>query len=329
MVPPRLMKPAVLPPFFRLVLGLLPAVLAPGLTGAEVPPPPNRSMAQALAELKIPPVWLDAVPLEVDPSTPWNKAWDRIEELLMTADPADRRKAVKLAYVYQTSGRAQDGLPAATYFLAGEIAWALVEHRELADKNAAAWMRLASCYRHFGEYAQALGALDAALEHLPEPPWRAYLEAQVHEARGDVLAGQGSRALARAAYERATQLYQAVPPEPSVRLAASRATARVTAKADLLDDDALRTARLRDGTFVADAFGYSDYIRATVTVRSTRIEEVKLEHQEKADLGARTILPKRIIEQQTVRVDGVTGATVTSEAIKTAVFQALRKSAGL
>lgn len=134
------MKPAALPPFFRLVLGSLPAVLAPGVTGAEVPPPPNRSMAQALADLKIPPVWLD--------------------------------------------------------------------------------------------------------------------------------------------------------------------------------DDALRSARLRDGAFVADASGYSDHIRATVTVRNTRIEEVKLEHQEKADLGARAILPRRLIEQQTVRVDGVTGATVTSEAIK-------------
>ncbi|MCZ7638066.1 MAG: FMN-binding protein [Verrucomicrobia bacterium] len=160
-------------------------------------------------------------------------------------------------------------------------------------------------------------------------PWRAYLEAQVHEAGGDVLAGQRSRARARAAYERATRLYQAVPPEASVRLAASHATVRVNAQADLLDDDALRSARLRDGAFVADASGYSDHIRATVTVRNTRIEEVKLEHQEKADLGARAILPKRLIEQQTVRVDGITGATVTSEAIKTAVFQALKKSAGL
>jgi hypothetical protein len=45
---------------------------------------------------------------------------------------------VKLAYVYQTSGRARDGMPAATYFLAGETAWALVEHRKLTNKNAVA-----------------------------------------------------------------------------------------------------------------------------------------------------------------------------------------------
>jgi len=108
------------------------------------------------------------VPLEVDPSTPWNKAWDRIEELLMTADPVDRRRAVKLAYVYQTNGKARDGQPAATYFLAGEIACALVEHRKLTNKNAVAWMRLASCYRHFGEHSQALAALEEALKHLPE-----------------------------------------------------------------------------------------------------------------------------------------------------------------
>ena len=45
----------------------------------------------------------------------------------MTADPSDRCKAMKLAYMYQTNGMARDGMPAATYFLASETAWALVE----------------------------------------------------------------------------------------------------------------------------------------------------------------------------------------------------------
>jgi tetratricopeptide (TPR) repeat protein len=148
----------------------------------------HPSLDQALTELKVPPPWLETVPLEVEPGTPWNKAWDRIEELLMTADPVDRRKAVKLAYVYQIQGQARDGLPAATYFLAGEITWALVEHQKLTNKNAVAWMRLASCYRHFGEHDRALVALDEALKQLADPPWRQYQEAQVCEARGDILA---------------------------------------------------------------------------------------------------------------------------------------------
>jgi uncharacterized protein with FMN-binding domain len=304
------------------------------LATASVPaaadaPAGKPSLAQALAELKVPPAWLDAVPLDVDPSTPWNKAWDRIEVLLMTADPADRCKAVKLAYVYQTNGKARDGQPAATCFLAGETAWALVEHRKLTNKNAVAWMRLASCYRHFGEHTEALAALDEAIRHLPEPPWRPYQEAQVHEARGDVLTDQGARPAAKAAYQRATRLYEAIPPNPPLQLPAARAAARVTTKADLLDRDALKSARLRDGTFTAIVFGYSDNIRATVSVRNARIAAVKLDHREKADLGARTILPERMVREQRVDVDGITGATVTSQAIQSAVFQALKQSAGL
>ncbi len=305
-------------------------MLATGsIPGADPVLPGKPSLDQALAELKVPPAWLDAVPLDVPASTPWNKAWDRIEVLLMTAEPADRRKAVKLAYVYQTNGLARDGMPAATYFLAGETAWALLEHRKLTNKNTVAWMRLASCYRHFGEYAQALAALDEAIKHLAEPPWRSYQEAQVYEARGDVLSDQGNPALAKAAYHQATSIFEAIPRQPPVQLAASRAAERVKAKADLLDRDALKTAQLRDGTFAATVFGYSDDIRATVTVRNNRIESVKLEHREKADLGAKVILPERIVREQRVEVDGITGATVTSQAIKGAVFQTLKQSAGL
>jgi len=90
-------------------VGLLLAVSSP--LAAAPAPAGKPSLEQALAQLQVPPAWLGAVPLDVDPATtPWNKAWDRIEVLLMTADPADRRKAVKLAYVYQSSGRARDGI---------------------------------------------------------------------------------------------------------------------------------------------------------------------------------------------------------------------------
>jgi uncharacterized protein with FMN-binding domain len=308
-------------------LGLSLAMVS--LLGADPAPMGKPSLEQALAELKIPPPWLEAVPVDVPPSTPWNKAWDRIEVLLMTADPADRRKAVKLAYVYQTNGIARDGMPAATYFLAGETACALVEHRKLTNMNAVALMRLASCYRHFKEYTQALAALDEARKYLAEPPWRSYQEAQVLEVRGDVLAEQGNAALAKAAYHQATSIFEAIPQQPPIQLAASRAAARVKAKADLLDRDALKTVQLRDGTFSATVFGYSDNIRATVTVRKNRIETVELDHREKADLGARSILPERIVREQSVEVDGITGATVTSQAIKGAVFQALKQAAGL
>ncbi len=190
-------------------------------------------------------------------------------------------------------------------------------------------MRLASCYLHFGEHALALSALDEALKALPEPPWRGYEEARVHEARGDVLADKGDGAAAKSAYMEAKRVFEGIPRKPPVQLAGSRGADRVAAKADLLDRDALKNARLRDGSYSAVVFGYSDNIRATVVVRDGRIAEVKLDHREKADLGARTIMPERIVREQRVDVDGITGATVTSQAIKSAVFQALKKSAGL
>ncbi len=53
-----------------------------------------------------------------------------------------------------------------------------------------------------------------------------------------------------------------------------------------------------------------------------------VKHEEKIDLNATRIVPQRIIEKQSVQVDAVTGATVTSQAIVEGAFQAL-KQAGL
>jgi uncharacterized protein with FMN-binding domain len=64
----------------------------------------------------------------------------------------------------------------------------------------------------------------------------------------------------------------------------------------------------------------------SVTLRGGRITDVKVKHEEKIDLNATTIVPQRIVEKQTVKVDGVTGATVTSQAIIDGAFSALKKA---
>jgi len=286
------------------------------------------SLGEALSELKVPPPWLATVEVDFDTSQPWNKAWDRIEKLLETADPADRRKAIKLAYLYQSSGRAKYGYPAAVYFLAGEYAWALVEHLKLTERNCGAWMKVASCYLHFGEHAHALEALDEAARRLPEPPWRDYQHAQVLEAKGGVYADAGDPARARDAWQRAIQLYEASQVPANLRLLIPRGVERVRSRIELLDRVAFAKGRLRDGTYVGEAFGYSDTVRARVAIRDGRIADVQLEHQEKADLGAEEIIPQRVLAAQSVEVDGVTGATVTSGAIQSAIFKALKQAVG-
>jgi uncharacterized protein with FMN-binding domain len=291
--------------------------------GAERP-----SLDAALRDLQIPPPWLEDVPVDFDASRPWNKAWDRIEQLIATADPADRRQATKLAYVYQKAGRARSGYPAAVYFLTGQVAWALVEHRKQTESNNVGYMRLASCYVHFGEHAKALAALEEAKKHLPDPPWRVFQEARVLEAIGDVYADMEDSPRARDHYRQAIDRFGAAQLPAGQKHLIPRAVRSVEARLDMLGRAALRTAELRDGTYTGTGYGHSGDVRAHVTVREGRIADVRLEHAEKADLGAKHILPRRILEAQSIEVDGITGATTTSNAILTAAYRALKQAAG-
>ncbi|NQT88053.1 FMN-binding protein [bacterium] len=305
----------------RLILGLLLASACAAL-GAERP-----SLDDALRDLKIPPPWLDEAPLDFDMSLPWNKAWDRIEQLIGTANIADRRKAIKLAYLYQKAGRAKAGYPASVYFLTGQVAWALVEHRKLATSNNAAHMRAASCYVHFGEHDKALAELAKAKQSLPAPPWRVFQEARVLEAVGGVYADRGDSARAQDHYRQAMARFRLARLPARQKHLVPRALRNVEARLDLLGRAALRTARLRDGAYTGAGYGHSGDVRAHVTVRAGRIADVRLDHREKADLGAKRILPQRILERQSIEVDGITGATTTSNAILTAAYRALKQAA--
>ena len=54
--------------------------------------------------------------------------------------------------------------------------------------------------------------------------------------------------------------------------------------------------------------------------------KIDIEHSEKIDQGATTILPERIVAEQNLQVDAITGATVTCNAITDAVFRALKRA---
>ncbi len=84
-------------------------------------------------------------------------------------------------------------------------------------------------------------------------------------------------------------------------------------------------------TYTGEAEGYGGTLRVSVTVNGEDVTSVKVvEHHETPGVGSRAIdaLPALIEQADHVGVDSVSGATVTSEAIKTAVSQALN-SAGV
>ncbi len=81
-------------------------------------------------------------------------------------------------------------------------------------------------------------------------------------------------------------------------------------------------------TYVETVKGMFDGLKVEVTLTDGKIEGVKvLEHHE-TDTGipAIDLLPKQIVEAQSIGIDGISGATMTSNGIKSAVEAALKKA---
>ena len=80
------------------------------------------------------------------------------------------------------------------------------------------------------------------------------------------------------------------------------------------------------GTYEGTAEGYGGEVKVEVTVNENEIESVTvLENSETEQIAGPAIeeLPAAIVEAQSTDVDSVSGASVTSEAIKSAVQVAL------
>lgn len=83
------------------------------------------------------------------------------------------------------------------------------------------------------------------------------------------------------------------------------------------------------GTYEATAKGHNADLKLSVTVDETSIKEINiLEHNESPGISdpAFEKVPNEIIETQSVNVDSVSGATVSSMAIITAVTEAIKQS---
>jgi len=307
--------------------GAQPSSASPGQTG-------KPSLQQAMAALKVPPSWFDTTTTTWDMNQPWAKGRLEIRRLL-AGDEAQVRQGVKLTWLYAQKKDIGDGHELPMYlFMSGQYAWAVREYpaylQRVAGKGAVhAYLCYASCLAHFGEHAQALGALDQAAKDLPPSPWAVNARANVLNARGDIHAAMGEVAKAKECYQAAIQLYP-TSNQPYGRHLLARQAAKVQTKLDLLTFQSLATARLRDGRYTGKTLGYTDNppMEVTVTVRDGKIADVQVKHQEKIDLGAAAIIPRRIVEQQSLRVDAVTGATVTSQAVVDGAYKAL-KQAGL
>lgn len=138
---------------------------------------------------------------------------------------------------------------------------------------------------------------------------------------------QGNAKEAKAWYERvlALQPNQATNAE-RMQNAQQRARGAIEAIELLARTD---PAKIADGNYKASSLGYEGQVEVTVTVKSGRIENVRVtNHKEKQFYSALTDTPAKILAKQGVKgVDATSKATITSHAIINATAKALASGA--
>jgi uncharacterized protein with FMN-binding domain len=292
------------------------------------------TLADELARLKVPPDWFATMPVAWDTARPWKDARLEVRRLL-ALEGNGPQQGMKLTWLYAQKGDIGDGHELPMYlFMSGNYAWAAREYpkylQTVKGKGAThGYVSYASCLAHFGEMQQALTVLGQAMNDLPPEPWRIPNTAKIHEDYGDLYAKMGDAAKARQSYQEAIRIYP-TSQQPYGRHLIPRQVAKIQAKLDLLTMKSLDLAALRPGTYTGKTMAYAETpeMEVTVGLQGGRITDVKVRHSEKIELGATKIIPQRIVEKQSLQVDGVTGATVTSQAIVQGALRAL-KQAGL
>jgi uncharacterized protein with FMN-binding domain len=305
---------------------------APAATSPAAERPVARpTLDELLAKLEVPPPWLDGVSTQWDTSKPWKDARLEVRRLLGFGRVETHREALKLTWLYLQKGDIGDGHEVPMYtFLGGEPVWSVRAHEEFLAKPhenppTHVHLTLASLYAQFGEFEKAKATLDVAMNDLPGPPWQVMRKADVLDALGDVYAAWGNTDDAKRCYAESVALYPTAKPPYGGHLLPRRA-ARVQSKLDLLTFRSLATAALRDGQYRDQALGYAGDIGVTVVIREGKIADIQLKHEEKIDQNACVLIPQRIIAAQSLQVDGISGATVTKEAIVDGVYQCLKKA---
>ena len=264
---------------------------------------------------------------------PWKDGRLEIRRLLGKGDDASRREGVKLMWDYKTKGDMGNGHEYGMYlFLGNQPLWAIAAFRERLAETEHEYPPyfdlngLASLYTDRGMFSEAEKLLLKGLGWAPpEPAWLEMRQAEMHDSIGDLYAAWGRLDDARTHYQESVRLYPLGNPPYGKHLLPRRAK-KVQTKLDLLSLQSLAGATLKDGTYQHTALGYTGDLKVTVAIKGGRIDDIQIEHTEKIDQGATTIIPQRIIESQSLTVDGVSGATVTKDAIVTGTLEALRKA---
>jgi uncharacterized protein with FMN-binding domain len=262
---------------------------------------------------------------------PWKEGRIEIRRLLGLNQESARKQAIRLTWDYLQKNDIGDGHEYGMYmYLGGEPVWAVKVYQQWLPKQKKyfpvfGYRALSALYAEFGEFAQAKKTLDVAMREIPKHAMPTMRKAELNDSYGDMYVAWGKDDLAKRHYAMAAKLYPQSKPKYGRHLLPRRAK-KVQAKLDALSLGSFSKARLKDGQYRETALGYSGDIRLTVHVQRGRVAKIDVKHQEKIDQNVCVLIPKRIVDEQSLKVDGISGATVTKDAIVSGTFRALKKS---
>lgn len=88
---------------------------------------------------------------------------------------------------------------------------------------------------------------------------------------------------------------------------------------------------MKPGTYTAQGYGFSGYLTVSVTLTQDAITAIELvEHRdtEQQVIAPAKLVPERIIENQSLSIDTITGATATSSAMMVAIRDCIKQAGG-
>ena len=307
-----------------------------------------------------PPDWLTETPLDYPetldltwpqpPPPPWNSRknvgqhiWDRVNP-----NQSQWRGGVKLMYHLlqladgdeDLTKRVRDSLGSMYFRFFQDYPRAAYWWREAkVARNSNNGVRLAECYFRLGNKRMAMQALDPKkirvgkiklLADMGETK-DALRMADLYASRANdpqwALLTAGDACRQAEDYKRAIQYYKrAIDATGRNESYEKRAEARARQSIAAIEQfELLDIGNLADGDYVAETIGYEGPIKVSVTVKSGRIENVKVtEHKEKQYYSSLRDIPEQIIAKQGLKtVDATSGATITAEAIVSAAAKAL------
>jgi len=292
------------------------------------------SLEEQLAAFTIPPAWLDTIQPKWSTAKPWKEGRKEIRRLLGQGDDQSRREGIKLTWEYFQKNDIGDGHEYGMYmFLGNEPLWAVHVYREWLTKDDHAYppyfgvKALASLYTTYGLFEEAERVLEASRKFAsPDPKWNEVRAAELNDAFGDLYAAWGKIDQAKTSYQEAVRLFPLGKP-PYGRHLLPRKAKKVQAKLDLLSKASLDGATLRDGRYNETALGYSGDVQLAIEIKGGKLAGVHVvKHEEKIDQNACKLIPRRISAAKSLHVDGISGATVTKDAIVSGTLNALKKA---